>query len=123
MLGLGHLRMYARFASGLRGFLAHPTTIEDARALLAERLAGRAESFLTVAERGIYGHPRSPYLALLRAAGCELDDLRAMVRADGLEAALSSLRRAGVYVSYEEWKGRQPLVRGSLEIEVGPHSF
>ena len=123
MIGVGHLRMYARFALGLRGFLADPTTLEQARALLAARLANRDESFLKVAERGIYGHAASPYLPLLRRAGCELGDLQRMVRADGLEPTLAALRRSGVYVSFEEWKGRRPMVRGDLELAVDPHSF
>ena len=46
-----------------------------------------------------------------------------MVRADGLEPALAALRRAGVYVSFEEWKGRRRLVRGDLELDVDTHSF
>ncbi|HEX2463997.1 MAG TPA: hypothetical protein VHR17_05165 [Thermoanaerobaculia bacterium] len=123
MIGLGHLRMYARFALGLRGFLAEPTTIEVARSLLAARLANRDESFLKVAERGIYGHAGSPYLPLLRRAGCELGDLQRMVRADGLEPTLATLRCSGVYFSFEEWKGRRPVVRGDLELGVDAHSF
>jgi hypothetical protein len=123
MIGAGHLRMYARFAFGLRGFLAQRTTLEEARAMVATRLANRGESFLNVAERGIYGNARSPYLPLLRRAGCELGDLRELVRDEGVEAALLTLRRSGVYVSFEEWKGRQPLVRGDLELAVDPHAF
>src|SRR5262245_51567575 len=112
MIGPGHLRMYARFAFGLPRFLAERTTLEQARAVLAERLVHRGDNFLKVAERGIYGHAKSPYLPLLRRAGCELGDLRRMVREDGLEPALSALRAEGVYVSFEEWKGRAPIVRG-----------
>ena len=115
--------MYARFALGLPGFLADRTTLEQARALLAERLAHRDDNFLKVAERGIYGHARSPYLPLLRRAGCELGDLSRMVRADGLEPALSALRREGVYISFEEWKGRVPIVRGDYEARVDTHAF
>ena len=123
MIGPGHLRMYARFALGLPGFLAERTTIEQARALLAERLAHRDDNFLKVAEHGIYGHAKSPYLGLLRRAGCELGDLRRMVRADGLEPTLSALRSAGVYISFEEWKGRVPIVRGDYEARVDTHAF
>jgi len=35
-------------------------------------------------ERNIYGHPKSPYLPLLKHAGCDLGDIVAMVRSMGL---------------------------------------
>jgi hypothetical protein len=50
-------------------------------------------------------------MALLRAAGCELEDLERMTGQDG-EATLERLRRSGVYVTFDEFKGRAPIVRG-----------
>jgi hypothetical protein len=66
-----------------------------------------------MAERAIYGHQRSPYHQLLRAAGCEFGDLKALLDKDGLETTLSRLVEAGVYVSYDEFKGRKEAVRGN----------
>jgi hypothetical protein len=66
-----------------------------------------------LAERAIYGHRRSPYLQLLRAAGCEFGDLKALVDKEGLERALSRLVEAGVFVTFDEFKGRKEAVRGS----------
>jgi hypothetical protein len=123
MSWLDDLRMYARFARRLPGFLATRDTPEQGRALLTERLATRAPRFLAIAERFVYGHPGSPYLPLLREAGCELGDLRAMVASDGVEGALRRLRAAGVYVRFEQLKGREPLVVAGREIPVGPESF
>jgi hypothetical protein len=80
----------------------------------------RDESFLEVAERGIYGYPASPYLPLLRQARCELGDLRSMVRARGLEETLGALREAGVYVTFEEAKGRKPIERNGVVVDLGP---
>jgi hypothetical protein len=107
--------MYARFARRLPGFLARRDTAEAGRALLAERLANREESFLGVVERAVYGNPGSPYLPLLAEARCELGDLRRMVRQDGLEASLRLLHRAGVHVRFEQFKGRQPMVAGGRD--------
>lgn len=42
-------------------------------------MAHRADNFLAIAERFIYNYPRSPYLALLKHAGCQVEDLRASV--------------------------------------------
>jgi hypothetical protein len=74
-------------------------------------------------EHSIYRHPSSPYLALLRHAGCERGDLEALVRRDGLDRALHTLRDAGVYVTFEEFKGRTPIVRGTTTITASARDF
>jgi len=79
-------KMYLRFSTALRGFLRHTMTLEGARTLVQARLAKPAETFLRIVERAVYGYPRSPHRALLRHAGCELGDLRALVQQHGLEA-------------------------------------
>ncbi len=84
------------------------------------RLETREASWLALVGAAIYQHARSPYLRLLRRAGCELGDLRRLVRQDGLEDALRQLYRAGVYLTIEEFKGRRPVVRGSDRFQVTP---
>jgi len=116
-------RALVAFARGLRGFYAHPIDLAEARATVRRRLEAREANFLRVAESRIFGHPQSPYRPLFAAAGCTLGDLRALVRQRGLEPALVELRRAGVYVAFEEFKGRVPLVRGGVELPVKPASF
>ncbi len=86
-------------------------------------MARRAENFLRLVERSVYGVPQSPYLALLKLAGCELGDLRALVNDKGLESALRALRAAGVYVTFEEFKGRKPIVRNGLALAVTQRDF
>ena len=113
----------ARLATRLPAFLRQRVTLEDARSQLRRRLDEREANFLDVAERGIYAHPASPYLPLLRAAGCELGDLRAMVRSRGLEGALAELRQAGVYATFEEFKGRAPIERNGVVVDTGPNAF
>lgn len=120
---LADLKMYGRFAWGLRGFLRHRISLHEAQAIVRHRMAERENNFLRLVERGVYGYPRSPYRPLLKLAGCELGDLRAMVRARGLEATLQALREAGVYVSFEEFKGRMPIVRGEQVIPVQSRDF
>lgn len=115
--------MYAGFAARLPRFFRQRISLADARETVRRRLEQREESFLRIVERAVYGFPESPYLPLLEEAHCELEDLRAMVRARGLEGALAELRANGVYVGFDEIKGRVPLVRGGREIPVGRHSF
>jgi len=121
---LDYLKMFARFPFSLRRFLRqHPLTPEEARRIAKERMARREESFLRIAKRCVYGYPSSPYLALLRRAGCEFGDLQASVKKGGVDGALHELRRSGVYVSYEEFKGRKPIVRDGWVLPVKARDF
>jgi hypothetical protein len=98
-------------------------TLEEARRIVHQRMEHREEDFLRLVERNIYAHPPSPYLAVLKWAGCELGDVRALVKQKGLEGALRVLREQGVYVTYEEAKGRKPIVRKGLALKVTPRDF
>ena len=109
---LAQAKMYWRLATGLRGFLKEPITLEQARSIIKERLANRERNLLTIVKRAIYKNKHSPYLKLLKLAGCEYGDFERMVRADGIEPALRKLRDEGVYLSLEEFKGRKEVVRG-----------
>ncbi len=116
-------KMYARFAAGLRDFLTHPITLAEARAMVARRLAERETAFLRLVERGIFGYEGSPYRPLFRLAQCEYGDVEAMVRQRGLEATLDALRQAGVYFTFEEYKGRAKVVRNGQEIPIDVRAF
>src|SRR3989304_4464058 len=120
---LSDLKMYSRFAWGLRSFLRHPLTLEEVKAIVQKRMAEREENFLWLVRKGIFGYPKSPYLPLLKLAQCEMGDIENMVRSQGLEGALAVLREAGVYVPFEEFKGRKPLIRNGRGINVKDHDF
>jgi hypothetical protein len=104
----------------LRRFLRQRLTLDEARRIVQERMEQRETNFLRIVERSVYGSPRSPYLPLLQGAGCELGDLRAIVKQKGLEGAL---REQGVYITYEEFKGRKPIVRNGTTIPVKASDF
>lgn len=110
----------ARLLLRLPGFLRQPLAIDECRRIVQRRLDRRQEDFLQLLRAAVIGNPASPYHALLRHAGCEWGDLERMVRRDGLEEALASLFRAGVYLTTDEYKGRRPMVRGSSQIQVTP---
>lgn len=118
-----YLKMFARFPFALRRFAREPLTVPRARELVRKRMNERGENLLRVIERSVYGHPSSPYLALLKHAGCELGDFRRLIQTEGIEAGLTKLRDAGVYVKFEEFKGRSPIVRSGLEIPVTSRDF
>jgi hypothetical protein len=71
-------------------------------------------------QRGVYGQPGGPYASLFEQAGCERGDLERLVARDGVESALIELFRAGVYLTEDEFKGRQPVRRGAATIAVSP---
>ena len=116
-------RVGARLLRDLPSFLRHPMNVPAARAALRQRLEHRDAAFLSLVKRAIYENPGSPYRLLLDHVGCEYEDLERSVRHDGVEGALSMLCRHGVYLTAEEFKGRRPVVRGRLTIEVRPHQF
>jgi hypothetical protein len=113
-----------RGAAGLAGsvvrLLRRPVSLVEARAELAHRLAQPDQGFLALARGAIYGNPASVYRRLLGHVGCEYGDLERLVGQKGLEPALRDLLRQGVYLSVDEVKGRQPVVRGSLTVPVHP---
>lgn len=115
--------MVVRMTRDLPGWLRRPVSLEESKAKLRADLGTRPERFLVLAERAFYGQPRSPYARLLRYAGVELGDLREMVEGDGLEPALQRLAQAGVYVRFDEMKGRIPAVRGSTTFQFHEDEF
>jgi hypothetical protein len=110
-------------ASGLQRFLRYRLTAEQAEAAIARRLRQRERSFLRLMRRTVYANPRSPYRALLQHAGLAYGDLAQSVVRNGLEAALGQLYEAGVRVTAEEFKGRRPIRRGGLELQVSADDF
>jgi len=120
---LVQLAMLGRLTRDLPRFLRKPIDPEQAAVVVRRRLAARPERFLTLADRLIYRNPRSPYLRLLRAAGCERGDLQTLVRHEGIEGALHQLAERGVYVSFEEFKGHREIVRGSLRFAPSDADF
>jgi len=120
---LRSLGMLARLTRDQVGFAHTPLTSEAAADVIRRRLATRTERFLEQAERGIYANLRSPYLALLRDAGCELGDLRVLVQDVGLEGALRRLVEVGVYVTFDEFKGRMEIVRGNRRLAAAEKDF
>jgi hypothetical protein len=113
----------SRFLRDAPGWMKHPVSPDLAEAQIRGRLERRAERFLESAERLIYANPSSPYLALLRHAGCEPGDLRLLVTREGVEGALSALAGVGVFCTLDELKGRADAVRGSQRFRFSRDQF
>ncbi len=107
------LSKLARVTRDLPRFIRAPIELGYAIDAIKARLNTREARFLAMASRAIYRQPASPYLKLLRAAGCEFNDLERVVQRDGLEKALERLAAAGIYLTFDEFKGQKEVVRGS----------
>jgi hypothetical protein len=107
----------------LQRFLRHHLSLEEARSILRVRLERREADFLALAQNAIYANPRSPHLELLRLAGCEYGDLKLLIQWEGLEGMLRTLFERGVYLTVDEFKGREPAVRGSASVTVVPEQL
>lgn len=119
----GRAAAYWRLGGGLRNFLREPLTLEQSRQIIREGLQNREQSLLVMVKRAIYDNGASPYRRLLDLAGCEYADFEKMVRSDGIEASLHKLREAGVYLSYEEFKGKKEAVRGGKTFQFEESDF
>jgi hypothetical protein len=120
---LGDAKLYGRFVWGLRGFLSRTISLEEAKRIIQQRMEEREKNFLRLVGRGIFGYPKSPYLPLMKLAQCEMGDIEKIIKAKGLERTLKVLREAGVYITFEEFKGREPVVRNGKVIPIKPRDF
>jgi hypothetical protein len=120
---LKKLKQHFAFRRDLARILARRLRPEDCAGIVREEIGRREANFLRRVERDVYGNPRSPYLPLLRDADIGLEDIRASVERSNLDAALGELRDAGVYLSFEEYKGRAPIVRGRRTYRIDPGDF
>jgi hypothetical protein len=105
------MNAFTAVASGV-GFLAsalvylrRPLSLFEAHDRLQNCLLRRPEQLLDVFERP----------GLFRHAGCEYGDIELIVRRNGVESALQLLFREGAYLTIDEFKGRVPLRRGTVE--------
>jgi hypothetical protein len=109
-----------RLAQRLPRFLRNTLSIEEARSTVRRRVAQRTEHFLSLVRDVFLARPENPYYRLLGSIGCTYGDVQRLIETKGLESALLALHQAGVCLSVEEFKGRRPVVRGSLSFQVNP---
>jgi hypothetical protein len=114
---------FVRFAAGLRSFLKETISVESAREAIRGAVEKREQNFLEKLGRSVFSNPKSPYLRLFKEAGCEFGDVRTLVSQEGVESTLLKLRDAGIYVTWEEFKGRSPCRRGSATFQFHEGEF
>lgn len=113
---------YSRMARGLYDYVSRPVHADPVGAI-REQMEQRDGRFLSMLRAIVYADANHPYHRMLRMAGCAHEDVARMVSREGLEGALSALLGAGVYLTHDEFKGKQPIVRSGREIAAGPGAF
>jgi hypothetical protein len=110
-------RYYVEMALGLARWARAPLE-PDPPGLIRRTLHNRESNFLGLMKQAVFDNPVNPYHTLFQWADCAYQDLEHLVRKDGLEGALETLHRAGVYLSHDEFKGKTPVERDRKQILV-----
>lgn len=119
---MNRIAYFAGVAAGFRDMLRAPR-LQKPVGLIRAGLEHRDENFLELTRRVVFSNPANPYFHMFRLAGCGHDDLAAVVRREGLETALASLHRSGVYLAHDEFKLKRPIVRSNQTIAADEASF
>ena len=106
------------FGISLVDALTNPYTVTQARKLLQERIDNRITNFLSLCQSKIYSEPSNPYRELLRSAGYTWDRLENEVFLNGLESTLSKMAKDGIYLDIDEFKGKKPIIRNGLTLQL-----
>jgi hypothetical protein len=118
------VRGHAGYIRRLGPWLRRPLDLHTARSVVHSDLGRREQALIRTLRDGVFAHPGSPYLPLLRHAGAERGDVERAVTEHGVEAALAQLYDAGVRITLDELKGRVPITRpGGLELPPDASAF
>ncbi|MBI3910885.1 MAG: hypothetical protein HY320_08120, partial [Armatimonadetes bacterium] len=120
---LSSARNLVSVAGEVARFALRPMTVEDAKAKIRGRMAARERLFLQMVRETIWEYPKSPYRRLLEWADWSYEGLAESVGRQGVEATLKTLLAAGVYVTFDEFKGRTPIRRDGLVLECKASDF
>jgi len=113
---------YARTALGIYKFL-RAAPVSDPEGTIRRQLERREAVFLDTVRRVCFSNPRNPYHEMFRLAGCAFEELEESVGKDGLETTLAALRRQGVHLTHDEFKGKTPIVRSGQHIPAKTGDF
>lgn len=109
-----------RFFRSLPGFLSQPLSVRQALRRVELRFERRAARLAALLKQLSSSNPNNPYRQLLDHSGFEAGDADRLLQQEGVEGLLQSLYEAGVFLASDEFKGREPVRRGSLKFTVEP---
>lgn len=118
-----HLRNLLDFSARLRTYARNTVTVEEAWGTLIDQRLNRERNFLELLKTSVFENPRSPYLSLFEWAGLGYAEVERLVEDKGLDETLEVLYESGVYVTFEEFKCREPIRRGDREMTPRESDF
>lgn len=107
----------------LSSYLKETISPAQTKQILQFRLQNRENDFLELIKKCIFDNPDSPYIPLLKHAGCEFGDVQRLVNQEGLEGALHTLFRQGVYLTTKEFRGDKEIIRGNTCLRINPQKL
>jgi hypothetical protein len=114
---------YITVLGDLRRFLRTKVSYEEASDKILGKEEKRDENFLHFVKRGVYENRNSPFLKLLKSANLEFEDVRSLVKNEGVEGALDELLGNGVYITLDEFKGKADCVRNGKTFRFDESDF
>jgi len=117
------LRAFARFLAGLPRFLRTPISIDQAEQTIRCNARNREQRLIDKLDAAVFSYSRSPYRVLFELGRWSRARAVAHIRANGVEAALEDFRKTGVYVSWDEFKGRAVARRNGETYRFKPEDF
>jgi hypothetical protein len=113
---------YARMAWGIRA-MVRLRLPDPPQAALRAQLENRATRFLDTLRTVVFADANHPYYRMFEEARCNFEDVSQMVQRRGLQPSLEALRQAGVWLSHDEFKGKQAILRNGRHIPADTASF
>ncbi len=118
-----NIKKYYRFCKGLRKFLRETISLEESKAFIKEQTEKREKMFLNIVDKAIYKNSKSPYLKMLKLTDYKFEDIKNLVNTIGIELTLSKLALNGIYITFEEFKGRKKVIRNKKIFNFNESNF
>lgn len=114
---LKEIRYYSQLAKSITKWIKSPV-VSDPTIAIQANVSLRHENFLRLLQAAILANPKHPIKKLLAWAGIGYEDIEKHLNQNGLEDTLLMLYRQGVYLTHDEFKGKQEVCRGSLKMQI-----
>jgi len=97
--------------ANIKKFLNKTIFLEECQGLIKKGMENREENFFFYIRNLIYNQKRNPYLELLKLSHISYEDVEKMVAQEGIEGTLQLLKEEGIYITFEEFKGKKETRR------------
>lgn len=122
MTFLDKLNHYNRIRQGMQSYV-RTEGLGNWKDQIRRALDNRESAWLETLRKTVFSQPSHPYRIMFDLAGCAYSDLEQLVWDRGIESTVGALRRAGVWLDHDEYKGLKPIVRSGQVVPASPADF